>query len=132
VKSAEPASFSVDDAGIPTLLGVRDGTGCVSHPSQRFGSLLNGDHGAHLVRVEMTGTGRILAVATVYRHPGADVSGPFTVASIILDEGPLVRGILAGESRDAKVGAPVRAVTIVNPNGVAELRFRTDPRGRSA
>jgi uncharacterized protein len=109
--SAEPALYRVDDDGTPTLFGTRDTAGNISFPFQTYGSESNGDHGPDLSRVELSGFGTVAATATVFRHAGATLDAPFTVASIVLDEGPLIRAVLADGSSGARRGDKVRAAT---------------------
>jgi uncharacterized OB-fold protein len=127
--SAEPALYDVDDAGRPTLWGVRDDTGFVSFPFQQWGSERTGAHGNDLQRVALSGRGRVQSVATVEHHRSDDIATPFTVAAIVLDEGPLVHGILAAPN-SATAGDHVEATTIIvsrEGDQVAELRFCVDP-----
>jgi len=126
--SAEPTLYSVDEDGIPTLAGVRDTSGFVSYPQQDAGSLLNGDHDAQLTPVPLSGRGRIHATATVRLHPSPDIETPFTVASIVLDEGPLVRGVL-DVAESGRIGDSVVATTTAIRRGddeLYELRFHVE------
>lgn len=120
--SAEPALYDVTPDGTPVLRGVRDSAGFVSFPYQDAGSLLTGEHGADAIPVTLSGRGRIQAMATVHRHHGGDADTPFTVASIVLDEGPVVRGVLTDPDA-AHRGALVRAVTVPTSGDLRELRF---------
>lgn len=130
--SAEPALYDVDETGRPTLWGVQDDTGSVSFPFQQWGSERTGAYGAHLQRVALSGRGRVQAVVTVQHHRRTDIATPFTVAAIVLDEGPLVRGILV-QPYSATAGDRVEATTIVfsrDEEQVAELRFAVDPNAK--
>lgn len=123
--SAEPDLYDVDDDGAPRLFGLRDSTGFVSYPFQEHGSENNGDHGERLRRVPLAGTGTIAAVTEIHLAPNRHVSAPYTLASVVLDEGPMVRSVLIDAS-DAGIGTRVRAVTVPIERGdgpVAELRF---------
>lgn len=126
--SAEPQLYSVDEAGVPALYGVRDSTGHVSFPVQSFGSERTGEHGADLQTVALSGLGTVQAMATVHLHHGRDIAAPFTVASIALDEGPLIRAVLVDPETIAG-GSRVRAVTFAAPadpesaDVTVELRF---------
>lgn len=128
IKSAEPQLYSVDDAGAPTLHGMRDTSGYVSFPAQSYGSERTGDHGSQLQTVALSGLGTVRATAAVQMYHGDDITTPFTVASIALDEGPLVRGVLA-DPDGIGVGSRVRAITVACPadgetsDTTAELRF---------
>ncbi|MGG7102439.1 Zn-ribbon domain-containing OB-fold protein [Rhodococcus sp. 24CO] len=126
--SAEPLLYSVDEGGTPTLAGVRDSSGFISYPPQAAGSLLNGDHGTQLHTVPLSGRGRIHATATVRFHTSPDIDTPFTVASIVLDEGPLVRGILDVVD-SGRIGESVVATTTAIRRGdedLYELRFHVE------
>lgn len=126
--SAEPQLYSVDSSGTPVLTAVRDSTGHVSYPAQPYGSERTGEHGAALQTIALSGLGTVQATAVVHMHHGADITAPFTVASIALDEGPLVRGVLTSPN-GVGVGSRVRAVTVArfqnpeNDNTTVELRF---------
>ncbi|MFI8975484.1 Zn-ribbon domain-containing OB-fold protein [Nocardia asteroides] len=123
--SAEPALYEVDGDGVPRLFGLRDSTGFVSYPFQEYGSENNGDHGDRVRRIELAGRGTITACTDIHLAPNHHVGVPYTLASILLDEGPLVRSVLI-DARDAGIGTRVRAVTVpIERDGdqVAELRF---------
>lgn len=127
--SAEPLLYDVDDDdGTPILTGVRDSSGYVSYPQQGTGSLFNGDHGSDLTPVRLAGRGKIQATATVRVHSVPDIETPFTIAAVVLDEGPLVRGVL--EVVDSgRIGDEVVAITTVVHRGedeVHELRFHVE------
>jgi len=81
-----------------------------------------------LTQVELNATGHIHAVATVHRHHHPRPVPPFTVATIVLDDGITVKGVLEGDVSDAKVGSRVQAVTVpwdTDEDGteVVDLRF---------
>ncbi|GAA1847661.1 Zn-ribbon domain-containing OB-fold protein [Microbacterium koreense] len=124
-KSAEPALYDVADDGAAILFGARDRAGYISFPFQELGSLESGDHGSDLTRVPLSGHGTVRASATVWRHNDPTVEVPYTVASISLDEGPLIRGVMADLATPTH-GTPVRAITIPMPDAgddVRQLRF---------
>ncbi|MFI5500920.1 Zn-ribbon domain-containing OB-fold protein [Nocardia asteroides] len=123
--SAEPALYEVDGDGVPRLFGLRDSTGFVSYPFQEYGSENNGDHGDRVRRIALAGRGTITARTDIHLAPNHHVGVPYTLASILLDEGPLVRSVLI-DARDAGIGTRVRAVTVTierDGDQVAELRF---------
>ena len=126
LNSAEPSLYAVDDAGVPTLVGTRDSAGNISFPFQTYGSECNGDHGADLAQVTLCGRGTIAATATVGRDPAGAIGAPFTVASIVLAEGPMIRAVLADGSSGAQRGDTVRAMTSpvgAGDDSTRELRF---------
>ena len=126
--SAEPELYSVDSSGRPALKAVQDRDGYICFPAQSFGSEFNGDHGDELTPITLSGLGTVTATSTVHRHLGHDIAAPFVVASIALDEGPLVRAVLDQDGL-ATIGERVRAITIGRApdpsadHAVAELRF---------
>ncbi|MFW0797797.1 OB-fold domain-containing protein [Gordonia sp. CPCC 205515] len=124
-RSAEPLVYDIAEDGRPILTGVRDTSGHISFPYQQFGSLCNGDHDAQLTPVDLSGRGRVQAAVTIEHHADPDVRTPFTLADIILDEGPVVRGVLTA-TVDGFVGTLVEATTepIVRADETLyELRF---------
>lgn len=78
--------------------------------------------------VTMAATGSIHAVATVHRHHNPRPETPFTVATIVLDAGITLKGVLDGDPSTATVGARVRGVIVpweTEDDGteVVDLRF---------
>lgn len=79
--------------------------------------------------VTLAAAGTVHATATVHRHAGKDIEAPFTVAEIVLDDGPLIRGLLT-EIIDADViGRRVAGEWVTtgrddDGNAVVEPRFR--------
>ncbi|GAD82159.1 hypothetical protein FEK33_12200 [Nocardia asteroides NBRC 15531] len=123
--SAEPALYEVDEDGVPRLFGLRDSDGFVSYPFQEYGSENNGDHGDRVRRIALAGRGTVTAVTDIHLAPNHRVGAPYTLASIVLDEGPMVRSVLI-DGRDAGIDTRVRAVTVTLERDsvqVAELRF---------
>jgi hypothetical protein len=124
--SAEPRLYDVDAASDVALRGLRcSACGRFSFPEQHFGCEQCGATGDQLVPCPFSGAGVIQSVATVHRYQGTDITVPFTVAAIVLDEGPLVNGVLT-DSDNAKIGAAVTATTATatrDGDDVAELRF---------
>lgn len=77
----------------------------------------------------LAATGKVHAAATVHLHTGQDIKAPFTVAEIVLDDGPLIRGLLT-EVTDQNVigmrvaGEWVETVQDEDGNHLVEPRFR--------
>jgi len=97
----------------------------VSFPEQHFGCEQCGAATDQLLASPFTGAGVIQSIATVHRYQGTDITAPFTIAAIVLDEGPLVNGVLT-DRPSAKIGAAVTATTTNTTrdgSDVAELRF---------
>ncbi|WP_198679400.1 Zn-ribbon domain-containing OB-fold protein [Thermomonospora amylolytica] len=86
--------FGPGPGGAPVLHGQRcTWCGHVSFPRQPYGCEECGspDTEPH----DLPGTGVVHAAATVHRHPDPRVPVPYTVVSVLLDDGPLVRGACA-------------------------------------
>ena len=123
--SAEPGLFELTPSGTPVLYGVRCAA-CefVMHPEQHLGCERCGAFGDELERMELSGRGTVNTSAVVYRHPVEDLAPPFVIAEIRLDEGPLVRGVLAADAPPApQVRVRATAQRIDQPSARWELRF---------
>lgn len=114
--------------GAPALRGVKARNGHISYPPQHYGCQLTGDTGADLVDVLLTGRGRLHALSTVHMHAKPVPATPFTVVEVALDDGPLVRGLLA-TSQQLPIAHGAALVTcfeeMINEAGevVRDLRF---------
>jgi uncharacterized protein len=94
---------------------------------QSYGCERCGRSGDSLTERALSGSGRIIALATVHLHAGKGRQAPFTVATIALDDGPVVRTLLDAESeRDAKPGSSVvtKLVPISKEDGGSFLDLR--------
>lgn len=85
-----------------------------------------------LVPVTLAAAGKVHATATVHLHAGKDIKAPFTVAEIVLDDGPLIRALLTEVTFDDVIGARATAEWVCieqNEDGqdVVEPRFRLLP-----
>lgn len=88
----------------PILIGSRCGAcGRVSFPRLSIGCDSCGAPEDRLERSELTATGVVHSVATVHLHQGKP-EAPFSVAEIRLDDGPLIRGMVAPEASGLRVG----------------------------
>lgn len=125
IASAEPALYEVDDEGVPTLYAMTDSTGYVTYPFQHLGSQKTGEFGDQVSRTKLRGTGTVTALATVNFHQNPEIEVPYVVASIVLDEGPMVRAVVA-PGTEPSIGTRVRATTTRvarKETELAELRF---------
>ncbi|MEU9454183.1 OB-fold domain-containing protein [Streptomyces sp. NPDC048277] len=99
----------MDDSGPEPALPLRAlrcrRCGRAAVPVQDFGCESCGAHDLDLEEVELSGRGVVLALTTVHRHPAPAVEPPFTLGSVRLDEGPVVRALLHGP--ELRAGAPV-------------------------
>lgn len=113
----------------PTILGQR----CLrcerrAFPPDPYGCEQCGAGVEQLAPIELTASGTIHAVVTVHRHHHPRPETPFTVATIVLDDGITLKGILDGDLSAANVGARVRGVTVPwetddDGNDIVDLRF---------
>ena len=120
----------------PALLATRCDCGYTHFPPQSYGCEQCGRHGAALTDVALSGRGKLVSVATVHLHnavAGADdvvpVTAPFTIATVELDEGPRVRGLLAEGAKDIEPGTVVvTSMMDIGRNGatVLDLRFSVE------
>jgi len=111
----------------PALRGVRCRCGHVAFPPQHQGCEVCGAHGEALEDVLLRGAGRLLASATVHRHGAEHPPVPFTVAELALDDGPVVRGLLAS-SAPAGLAPGARLVALleevrIGDHALRDLRF---------
>ena len=117
-------------AGAPALRAVKSRNGHISYPPQHYGCQLTGDTGDNLVDVLLTGCGRLRASSTVHIHARPLPKTPFTVVEVAMDDGPLVRGLLAqGEQTPLASGTVLFTCLeeIQNEAGdtLRDLRFTT-------
>ncbi|PIF73794.1 hypothetical protein CLU95_0911 [Variovorax sp. 54] len=112
----------------PALRAVKSSSGHISFPPQHYGCQLTGDTGESLVEVLLSGRGRLHAQSTVHMHSRPVPPVPFTVVEVVLDDGPLVRGLLAtAQTAPLKHGATLVTCLeeVQNEAGetVRDLRF---------
>jgi hypothetical protein len=110
--------------GHPALLGGACACGYVFFPLQPYGCERCG--GLDLRPKALAGAGRLLAAARVHLHAGKGREAPFTVGSIRLDDGPIVRTLIEGDETLLQPGTPM--VTVLSPATDAEGMERLDLR----
>jgi uncharacterized OB-fold protein len=75
-----------------------------------------------LVEASLSGRGRLVAFARVHMHMAPDRPAPFTVGSVVTDDGAVVRALIDPGSEDA-----------LRPDAVMTTRLVTETRdGRGA
>lgn len=126
--AAHPGLYDPDDA-VPTLRGTR----CRACSSTYFPPLYIGCEACgatqdFLVPATIATKGVLHSVATVHPRAGDDNDKPFTVAEVQLDEGPLIRAMMAERAEIDAIGRRVEAQwTLVrndaDGNDVVEPRF---------
>lgn len=132
MRQAIAADLYDADAETPRLNGTRcERCEMVSFPPMRWGCERCGADESALFPCHLAACGTVHASVTVHMHHSAEISVPFAVAEIVLDDGPLVLALLADPTDvDVHVGDRVRAVwtiTAVDDDGVqlVEPRFTT-------
>lgn len=106
----------------PTLVGHRCGDcGRRAFPPDPYGCEQCGAEPDRLQPITLEPVGTITALATVHRHHNPWPETPFTVASIVLDDGISLKGVLTGVASattsttdpSPAPGDRVRGVTVV-------------------
>ncbi|MGY4154185.1 MULTISPECIES: Zn-ribbon domain-containing OB-fold protein [unclassified Bradyrhizobium] len=110
------------------LKGGRCRCGYVFFPMQTYGCERCGSHGDALTPCELSTNGVLLAEATVHLHADKNRPAPFTIVKVALDDGPVIRTLLADDSAPVAQGQRVtgRLVpTTQSESGetVLDLRF---------
>ena len=101
-------------------------------PPDPYGCEQCGAEADQLEPVELSARGRIHSLATVHRHHDDAMETPFTVATIVLDDGPSVKAVLIGDLTEAAVGTDVVGVTEAtghDDDGIELLDLRFTPAG---
>lgn len=103
----------------------------VAFPPDPYGCEACGAEASHLEPIELEASGVIHSLATVHRHHAATPATPFTVATIVLDDGPTLKAVLIGATEEAAVGMNVVGVTEVTEvdeagNEIVDLRFELE------
>lgn len=107
------------DSG-PLLAGHRCRLcGRVGFPPDPYGCEGCGALVPDLEPIDLAAVGRIQAVAEVHRHHHPEPPTPFTVATIVLDDGPALKAVLDQPGAWAKVGAAVEGLV----DSAGALRF---------
>lgn len=111
----------------PALLGGTCPCGYVFFPLQHYGCERCGR--VDLQPKALAGAGRLLASARVHMHAGKGREAPFTVGSIALDDGPIVRTLIEEDSGPLQPGARMATtlVPVVDAEGRECLDLRFTP-----
>ena len=128
-ESSLPNSDLYSGSAEPTLNGAQcRACGYIFFPPQWYGCEVCGAGLEQLESKSLAGQGNLSSFATVHLHQGKGIEAPFTVAVIVLDDGPAIRAVLT-EKTDAglKIGDNMRAVLVAAADDagalVKELRF---------
>ena len=99
----KPVLYGTEDGDArPGLLGGACTCGHVFFPMQSFGCERCGS--IDLKPRTLAGHGRLLASARVHLYAGKHREAPFTVGSIALEDGPIVRTLLVDDEKPFRVG----------------------------
>jgi uncharacterized OB-fold protein len=79
-----------------------------------------------MAEVDLAARGRLHSFATVYRHRSEDIEAPFTIAEIVLDDGPVIRATMT-TNEGFTIGDLVAAEWVVNAVDDAD-RETVEPR----
>jgi uncharacterized OB-fold protein len=78
----------------------------------------------------LSGRGRLLAATTVHLHADTSRPAPFTIGKIALEDGPVVRTLLADAVSNPAVGSEMLATLVAvgtGADGAALLDLRFAP-----
>ncbi len=113
------------DPAHPALLGGACTCGYVYFPMQAFGCERCGR--TDVAPRALSGRGKLLASTRVHLHNGKHRQAPFTVGSVALDDGPIVRTILIDDDKPFHPGDMMvtTLVAVSDAEGAAkqDLRF---------
>jgi len=126
----KPELYTAPAEGRPALRGGRCGCGHVFFPMQTYGCEACGATGDALRPALLAGQGRLVASSRVMLHARTDRAAPFTVVTVKLDDGPVVRTLLAHDAESVlPAGQPLYAtlVEVPRPDGGTALDLRFTP-----
>jgi uncharacterized OB-fold protein len=122
-----PKLYAADEsrADMAVLRGGRCKCGHVFFPMQHYGCERCGRSGSDLQPVDLTGQGVLAASVTVHLHARPERLAPFTIGTIKLDDGPVVRALLTGPVDNLAPGCRMIATltSVGSTDGALDLRF---------
>jgi uncharacterized OB-fold protein len=107
----------------PVLQGGRCRCGHVFFPMQTYGCERCGSHGDALTPQALSTLGTLLASAVVHLHADKNRPAPFTIVKVALDDGPVVRTLLADDSGAIALGQRMTAKLTPIQQGDGETVF---------
>jgi len=112
----------------PALLGGECACGYWFFPLQTYGCERCGSR--EIKPRALSGTGALLASAQVHRHAGKSREAPFTVCSVALDDGPVVRTLIVEGcgplTVGQRMGTTLAPVTDLEGRAALDLRFEPE------
>lgn len=124
-----PANEAAPVEGAPAVLhGIKCSCGYVAFPAQAYGCERCGRFGINLQPMKLKGSGQLMASSKVHLHAAPYPVVPFTVVEVSLDDGPIVRGLLASNQPSvlptgSRVVATLQAEQIETDRSILDLRF---------
>jgi uncharacterized OB-fold protein len=113
--------------GVPgelVLHGGRCRCGRSFFPMQSYGCERCGRHDDDLTPSLLSTRGTLLARAVVHLHANTNRSAPFTIVKVALDDGPMVRALLAENQPEREPGQRMLArLCPVEGSGAGETTF---------
>lgn len=92
----------------PAIKGSKCPCGYIFFPRQNYGCEKCGRHGEEIENILMSGKGKIKQIATVHKSHLKELEAPFSVATIVLDSGCVIRALLDdGEDAHVFIGKTV-------------------------
>lgn len=118
---------TADAPAHPALIGGACTCGHVFFPMQAYGCEKCGS--TAIAPRLLSGRGRLIASSRVHLHAGKGREAPFTVGSIVLDDGPMVRTLLADTPTSPVAGQRVHTVlvSVADASGSPRLDLRFAP-----
>lgn len=95
----------------------------VAFPPNPYGCEICGAPKDALLEQPLAGEGRLKAFATTYLAPRKDMEAPFTVASIALKDGPVIRALMREATDETLNVADAVHAVLVTKGETTELRF---------
>jgi uncharacterized OB-fold protein len=122
------------DGGMTPRLRGQKCAACsnIAFPPNPYGCEICGAGASQLADFPLEGRGRLRAFATTQVAHRKDVTAPFTVASITLEGGPVIRALMTGATdQTLKIGDAVRAVVVKDAGEGAARQLRFELGGNS-
>lgn len=128
--AAHPELYAADPIPEPVLKGARcRACGYVFFPPQSYGCESCGALPTELEPLNLRGRGALQSFATVHVHHGKGIEVPFTIGVIALDDGPIIRSVLAERTdQGLRIGDRMHSTLVAagaddKGTDLVELRF---------